>query len=173
MAVLPIRQLGEEVLRGKAVPVRRINRSIKALLDDMAETMYAAKGAGLAAPQIGVAKRIVVIDAGDGLIELINPRLLRSEGEAGAIEGCLSIPEYVGFVRRAARVEVEALNRDGEKIWVTGEELLARALQHEIDHLDGVLFVDRAERLFTNEADETDGADEVDETDAEPDPEAE
>ncbi|MGI5838357.1 MAG: peptide deformylase [bacterium] len=151
MAVLEIRQLGDGVLRGKAAPVRRISRSVKALLDDMAETMYAAKGAGLAAPQVGVAKRIVVIDAGDGLIELINPRLTRLEGEEGAVEGCLSIPEYIGYVRRANRAEAEALNRNGEKIWIAGEGLLARALQHEIDHLDGILFVDRAEKLYKNE----------------------
>lgn len=164
MAVLPIRQIGDEVLREKALPVRRVSRSIKSLLDDMAETMYAVKGAGLAAPQVGVLKRIVVIDAGEGLIELINPRLVRMEGEEGAVEGCLSIPEYVGFVRRAARVEVEALNRNGEKIWLAGEELLARALQHEIDHLDGVLFVDRADRLFSSEAGETEETDETAET---------
>ncbi len=150
MSVLVIEQYGAEILRRKAVPVRRISKNTRKLLDDMAETMYAAQGVGLAAPQVGVGKRIVVIDVGDGLLELINPQITRLEGEDAVIEGCLSIPEYVGRVNRAAKVTVEALNRSGEPVWIEGEGLLAVALQHEIDHLEGVLFVDRAERVMAN-----------------------
>ncbi|HEY8448933.1 MAG TPA: methionyl-tRNA formyltransferase [Bacillota bacterium] len=136
------------VLRRVAEPVRRITRSIARLLDDMLATMYAADGVGLAAPQVGVSKRIIVVDVGDGPIELINPELTRAEGSEVATEGCLSIPELVGEVERAARVVVTGLDRHGRKRWVEGEGLLARALQHEIDHLNGVLFTDRARRVF-------------------------
>lgn len=136
------------VLRKVAEPVTRITRSITNLLDDMLVTMYAADGVGLAAPQIGVSKRVIVVDVGDGPIELINPEVVRSEGSEVAIEGCLSIEGLVGEVERPFRVTVTGLDRHGHKRWVEGEGLLARALLHEIDHLNGVLFIDRARRII-------------------------
>ncbi len=108
----------------------------------MAETMYTAKGAGLAAPQVGVLRRLVVMDCGDGLIELINPEIVEMEGEQTGPEACLSFPGYYGFVKRAQRVKVQSLNRNGETVIMEGEGDLARCMQHEIDHLNGVLFVD-------------------------------
>lgn len=135
----------DEVLRKKARPVERIDDRILTLLDDMAETMYNAEGVGLAAPQVGILRRVVVIDVGEGIIELINPEIIEQEGEQVAIEGCLSIPGLSGMVKRPARVVVSALNRHGERIEIEGTDLLARALCHEIDHLDGILYVDKVE----------------------------
>jgi peptide deformylase len=109
----------------------------------MADTMRAAEGVGLAAPQIGISKCVVVIDIGDGLIELINPEIIDEEGHEIDAEGCLSVPDIQGKVVRAQKVEVRALNRKGEEVKIIGDGLLARALQHEIDHLHGVLFIDR------------------------------
>ncbi|ABN51803.1 MAG TPA: peptide deformylase [Hungateiclostridium thermocellum] len=148
MAVRFIREDGDEILRKVSKKVDVIDERIKTLLDDMAETMYAANGVGLAAPQVGVLKRVVVIDVGDGLMELINPEIVEQEGEQIDIEGCLSIPGVAGEVKRPARVVVEALNREGEKITVEGKELLAVALCHEIDHLDGILFTDKVIRFI-------------------------
>lgn len=148
MAVYKIVELGDQVLREKAVPVSEINKSILKLLDNLADTMYAAKGVGLAAPQIGVSKRVIVVDAGEGLVELINPKIVSSSGEEVAVEGCLSIPGVAGEVKRALEVEVEGLNRSGKIVRVQARGLFARALQHEIDHLDGILFIDKALRLF-------------------------
>lgn len=147
MAVLEIRKAGDKVLKEKAAPVAKIDRKIKRLLDDMANTMYEAQGVGLAAPQVGVSLRIVVLDTGDGLIELINPVITAQEGCEAGTEGCLSIPGMYGEVERYAKVTVEGLNRDGKRISVTGTELLARALQHEIDHLEGVLFIELAKSV--------------------------
>ncbi|HHV29047.1 peptide deformylase [Acetivibrio mesophilus] len=148
MAVRFIREDGDEVLRKVSKRVDVIDERIKVLLDDMAETMYAANGVGLAAPQVGILKRVVVIDVGDGLIELINPEIVKQEGEQIDIEGCLSIPGVAGEVKRPARVVVEAQNREGEKITIDGKELLAIALCHEIDHLDGILFKDKVIRFI-------------------------
>ena len=114
------------------------------LLDDMAETMYDANGVGLAAPQVGVLKRIVVIDIGEGLVELINPEILETSGSQIDHEGCLSIPGNSALVERPNYVKVKALNRNGEEIIVEGKELMARALCHETDHLDGILYIDKA-----------------------------
>ena len=147
MAVLPIRQAGDPVLRQKAQPVKKIDRTIHKLLDDMLQTMDAAEGVGLAAPQVGLSIRVVVIDVGDGLLELINPEIVACEGQERGQEGCLSVVGYFGEVDRYARVRVEALNRQGKRIQISGEGLLARALQHEIDHLEGVLFTDKAVTL--------------------------
>lgn len=133
----------DDILRKKSKPVDKIDDRIITLLDDMADTMYNADGVGLAAPQVGILKRVVVIDVGDGIIELINPEILWKKGEQDGEEGCLSIPGYSANVRRPARVKVKALNRNGEEIEIVGEDLLARALCHEIDHLDGILFIDR------------------------------
>ena len=147
MAIREIRKIGDDVLRKVSKRVEKIDHKILELLEDMAETMYKANGIGLAAPQVGILKRIVVIDIGDGIIELINPEILEESGEQEDIEGYLSIPGVVGEVKRPYRVRVEALNRDGQKFVVEGEGLLARALCHEMDHLDGVLFIDKAKNI--------------------------
>lgn len=148
MAVFKIVEIGDPVLREKARPVAKITDAVHRLLDDMAETMYAAKGLGLAAPQVGVSKRVIVVDAGYGLYELINPEIISARGSDINREGCLSIPGIWGEVKRAAEVRVRALGRDGKTVEFEAKELFARALQHEIDHLDGILFVDRAIKIM-------------------------
>ena len=152
MAALKIVEIGEPVLRQKCREVTVINKKIKKLLDRMKEAMYKANGVGLAAPQVGVSKRIVVVDVGEGVWELINPEIILQEGEELGIEGCLSIPGVAGEVSRAARVRVRALNRQGQQQVVTAEGLGARALQHEIDHLDGILFIDKAIKISRQES---------------------
>lgn len=144
MAKRTIRVNPDEVLRKICKPVKEISPKIITLLDDMAETMYASNGVGLAAPQIGVLKRIVVIDVGDGLVELINPVITEVNGSQIGEEGCLSIPGASAEVERPTYVKAEALNRNGEKIIVEGTGLMAVALCHETDHLDGVLYIDKA-----------------------------
>jgi len=144
LATLDIRLQGDPVLRKIAKPVKKVGPAVRSLLKDMAETMYAANGVGLAAPQVGIAKRIIVVDAGDGLMELVNPELIRAEGQEVGVEGCLSIPGLIGEVERFAKVTVTCLDHDGRQRWIEGEGLLARVLQHEIDHLNGVLFTDKA-----------------------------
>jgi peptide deformylase len=143
MAVYQIVKIGDPVLREKAKKVPKITPNILKLLDNMADTMRDAEGVGLAAPQIGISKCVVVIDVGEGLIELINPEIIAQEGEEIDAEGCLSIPGVQGDVKRAAKVQVRAWDRNGKTITITGTGLLARALQHEIDHLSGILFVDK------------------------------
>lgn len=147
MAILEIRKAGDKVLKEICRPVDRIDRKIKQLLDDMAETMYKAKGVGLAAPQVGSVLRVVVIDVNDQLFELINPVIVAHEGTETDSEGCLSVPDLWGEVERYSKVTVEFLNRRGKKQRLMGEGMLARAIQHELDHLDGVLFIDRAKSL--------------------------
>ena len=147
MPVLEIRKAGDKVLKEIAAPVEKIDRRVKQLLDNMADTMYAADGVGLAAPQVGVSLRIVVIDVGEGIIELINPNIISKDGCESGNEGCLSVPGMYGEVERCAIVTVEALNRAGKKISITGSGLLARALQHEIDHLNGILFIELAKTM--------------------------
>ncbi len=144
MAIREIRVKGDEILRKKCKEVKEITPKILTLLDDMADTMYAANGVGLAAPQIGILKRIVVIDVGEGIIELINPVIVETKGAVIGDEACLSVPGKSAQVERPEYVKVEALNREGKKIVVEGTELLAVALCHETDHLDGVLYVDKA-----------------------------
>jgi len=137
---------GDPILRKKAKPVEAMTAKIEKLLDDMAETLYGAdNGAGLAAPQIGLLKRIVVMDCGDGLLELINPEIMEMSGEQYGSEACLSYPGYVGQVRRANKVKVSYRNRSWEPCTIEGHGFEARCLQHEIDHLNGVLFIDRME----------------------------
>jgi len=148
MAVYQIVHIGEDILREKAKEVPKITPNIHKLLDNMAETMYQANGVGLAAPQIGVSKRVIVIDAGEGLIELINPVILKQSGEETDKEACLSIPNVSGDVKRAKEVLVQALNREGELLEYEAKGLLARIFQHEIDHLEGILFVDRATKVY-------------------------
>ncbi|MDD2481737.1 MAG: peptide deformylase [Lutispora sp.] len=144
MAVRMIRKDSDEILRKTSKKVENIDDRIITLLDDMTETMKAAEGVGLAAPQVGVLRRAVVIDVGDGLIELINPILVYEKGEQVKEEGCLSIPGKSGTVKRPEKVIVRAQNRKGETFEITGNELLAVALCHEIDHLNGILFTDKA-----------------------------
>ncbi len=143
MAVYNVVEIGEDVLRRQAMQVRRFDERLHRMLDDMADTMYEYDGVGLAAPQIGVSKRIVVIDVGEGLIELINPEITESQGQALGVEGCLSVPERQGYVYRAQQVHIKAQDRDGEPFEFDAEGFLARACQHEIDHLNGVLYVDK------------------------------
>lgn len=147
MAKLDIVIAGNPVLRQVAKPVERIDKKLQRLLRDMAETMYAADGVGLAAPQIGVSKRIVVIDVGEGLYEMINPVIVKKEGEALRAEGCLSVPDYEGEVKRAEYVECEFTDRSGKRLLLSADGLLAVCVQHELDHLDGILFIDKAETI--------------------------
>ncbi|HEX3015025.1 MAG TPA: peptide deformylase [Desulfobacteria bacterium] len=147
MAVYKIVEIGDEVLREKAAPVPKITPNILKLLNNMADTLHDADGVGLAAPQIGISKRVVVIDVGDGLIELINPEIINREGEDTDTEGCLSIPGVYGEVTRSAKVAVTFLDRNGKQVKLEGKGLLARAFQHEIDHLEGILFVDKTKKL--------------------------
>lgn len=153
MAIRQVRTLGEDVLRATAKEVTEVTPRIRELIQDMFDTMYDSNGVGLAAPQVGIRKRIVVIDVtGEDPIALINPKILSSDGEQTGYEGCLSVPGKSGIVTRANHVVVEAYNQDMEKITVEGEELMARALQHEIDHLDGIMYVDKVEgKLYDNE----------------------
>ncbi len=149
MAKLKIVKIGDNTLRTVCRPVDTITPRIIRLLDDMTETMRAADGVGLAAPQVGVLRRIVVIETPDeGLIELINPKIIAYSGEQESEEGCLSVPGRWGVTRRPMHVTVRALNRNGESFDMTGSGLLAKAFCHEIDHLDGKLFVDCALRLY-------------------------
>ncbi|NMB41635.1 MAG: peptide deformylase [Firmicutes bacterium] len=151
MAIRNIRKQPDPVLREKTAFVSRFNAPLHRLLDDMAETMLDVEGAGLAAPQVGISKKIIVVRDGDGIVEIINPEITYSEGESIGIEGCLSIPGIYGEVPRFARVTVKGLDRSGRKLEIFGEEFLARVLQHEIDHLQGILFIDKALRLLTPE----------------------
>lgn len=143
MALRSIRKIGDELLRKKSKKIEQIDARIQILLDDMLETMYESNGVGLAAPQVGILKRVVVIDIGEGPVFLINPEIIKSEGSYIDEEGCLSIPGEQGPVERPYKVTVKALDRNGKEIVVEGEELMARALCHEIDHLDGILYVDK------------------------------
>lgn len=148
MAVLEIRKYPDEVLKKKALPVENIDRDLHRLIDNMVETMYAAPGIGLAAPQVGVSKRLIVIDVSTKdekhpLIVLINPEIIEADNFIDSEEGCLSVPGYTSTIKRAGRVVVKGLDRNGKPVQIEGTGLLARAFQHEIDHLDGVLFVDR------------------------------
>jgi peptide deformylase len=152
MAIRNIVQYPDPVLKKKARPVQKFNARLHKLLDDMAETMYDAKGVGLAAPQVGILKRVIVVDVGEGLIEIVNPEIVEKKGEQLAPpEGCLSIPNLLGEVRRAQWVKVTGQDRDGNPVELEAEGYLARALQHEVDHLNGVLFIDIADRVFRPE----------------------
>ena len=152
MALLRIRKFPDDVLKRPARPVENINGELNSLLDSMAQTMYAAPGVGLAAPQVGESKRIIVLDTdheepGKHLLKLINPRVVEAEGKIIWEEGCLSVIDYSAEVERAAKVLVRAWTPEQKEIEIEAEELLAVALQHEIDHLDGKLFIDRISRI--------------------------
>ena len=145
MATRKIRELGDEVLTKQCKEVTKMTLRTKILIQDMLDTMYKALGVGLAAPQVGVLKRIIVIDVGEGPIVLINPEILETSGEQTGEEGCLSVPGKSGQVTRPDYVKVRALNEDMEEIELEGTGLLARAFCHEIDHLDGKMYVDLVE----------------------------
>lgn len=152
MATLNIVKEGDEVLRKVCKPVTTITPRTLRLLDDMIETLHKADGVGLAAPQVGVLRRIAVVEVEEGqTYELLNPEIIAREGEQEELEGCLSIPDEWGITKRPAKVTVRAMNRTGETYEVTGEGLLARAFCHEIDHLDGVLYKDKAIHMLTRE----------------------
>lgn len=144
MAIRTIRTDEDPILRKNSRPVDEVTDKIKGLVDDMIETMYEADGVGLAAPQVGILKRIIVIDIYDdtGVKVLINPEIIEEEGEQMEVEGCLSVPGRSGVVKRPMRVVAKGLNEKGEAITIEGTDLLARALCHEIDHLNGILFTD-------------------------------
>ena len=155
--VRKILELGDETLRKKSKPIPKFDLRLWLLLRDMADTMYKAEGVGLAAPQVGILRRVVVIDVGDehGLIELVNPEIIAVEGEQAGPEGCLSVPGRRGYVVRPNKVTVRAQDRKGKFFELTGEELLARALCHEIDHLDGVMYVDKMDHeIFEGDKEE-------------------
>ena len=156
MAIRTIREKGDPCLTKVCRPVTEFNARLHQLLDDMADTLKEANGVGLAAPQVGVLKRVVIIDVGDGVIELINPEFVSVSGKKTSVEGCLSVPDRWGEVERPTKVVVRALNRRGEEFEITGEELLATALCHELDHLDGIIFVDKAVRFIEPESDSED-----------------
>jgi peptide deformylase len=140
--ILDIRVLGDPVLRKATTPVEQVTDDIRSLIADMFDTMYAAEGIGLAAPQVGRTERVAVMDVEGRKLALVNPEIIEREGSMRGEEGCLSIPEVFGDVTRSSRVIVRALNEKGEQIEAEGTELLARCMQHEIDHLDGKLFID-------------------------------
>ena len=148
MAIREIREKGDEILYKKCKAVVKFDEKLHILLDDMYETMQSRDGVGLAAPQVGILKRSVVIDVGDGKIELINPEIVEESGEQTGSEGCLSVPGVFGEVTRPNVVTVKAQDRNGKWFKITGKELLARAFCHEIEHLDGKLFLDRVIRFI-------------------------
>lgn len=143
MALRKIRLSDDEILRKKSKVVEKVDDRIRLILNDMADTMYNTEnGGGLAAPQIGILKRLVVMDMGQGLIKLVNPKIIYKEGEQKVVEGCLSIPDTWGKLKRPAKVIVQALDENGEEVTFTGTGDLAKCFCHEIDHLDGILFTD-------------------------------
>ncbi|MCS7164207.1 MAG: peptide deformylase [Thermodesulfovibrio sp.] len=152
MAILEIKKYPDEVLKKKAEAVTDINGDLQRFIDNMIETMYNANGVGLAAPQVGVLKRVIVVDTSprqenQSLIVLINPEIISSEGEILSEEGCLSLPGFITRLKRKEKVFVKGLNRKGKEIEIEATGLLARALQHEIDHLDGILLIDKISPL--------------------------
>lgn len=147
MSVLPLHLLGSPVLRQRSPELKVVDDSVRRLIDDMFETMEAAHGVGLAANQVGVSRRVAVVDADGHRFAMVNPVIVEAEGRSTAEEGCLSVPEIFGDVTRPERVVLEALDRDGNPFRLEADGLTARAIQHEIDHLDGVLFIDRISRL--------------------------
>ena len=153
--ILKLNLPGEELLSAKCKPVGQLTERTKMLLEDLIDTLYKSGGVGLAAPQVGILKRIAVIDVGDGPIVLINPEIISGEGSQTAGEGCLSYPGKYGEVTRPMKVVVSAMDRDGSVREIVGEELLARALCHEIDHLDGHMFIEKVTEWYENEEDDT------------------
>ena len=151
MAIRNIVQFGDDVLKKECRPVEKFDRKLHQLLDDMQDTLYEANGAGLAAPQVGILRQVCIVDVGEGPIELVNPEIIATEGEQSGPEGCLSLPNEWGMVTRPMKVTVRAQNRKGKWFEMPGEELLARAFCHEIDHLHGTVFTDVAGRMLSRE----------------------
>lgn len=159
MAIRKIVLHPDPILKEKAKKVTKFNERLHKLLDDMAETMYDAPGVGLAAPQVGISKRVIVVDDGNGLIEVVNPELHDMEGEQlDPPEGCLSIPGLLGDVRRAQKVRVTGQDRYGKPFEMVAEGFLARIFQHEVDHLNGILFIDVADRVYEARSEEGESA---------------
>jgi peptide deformylase len=156
LAQLEILTEGHPLLRQKALPVKKITKRLQKLAGDMEETMRAASGVGLAAPQVGVGLRLIVVDVGEGPIVIFNPEIVERDGQDIDVEGCLSIPGVNGYVERSAWVKVAGLDGKGRPLLVEGTDLLARALQHEIDHLDGILFTDKATSVVAVEEETAD-----------------
>ena len=154
MAYRYVVQIGDERLRKQCEEVKKFDSELWALLDDMKETVKKENGAGLAAPQIGINKRVVVIDLEEGYFEMINPRILAVKGEQTGTEGCLSVKGKYGVVTRPEKVKAEYRDRKGKKHTVTGVDLFARCMCHEFDHLDGILYVDRASEMHDSDPDE-------------------
>ena len=155
MALRKIVCIEDDLLRKKSRPVEKFDDKLASLLDDMAETMYEANGVGLAAPQVAVLRRAIVMDCGDGLIEMINPEIVETEGEQDGPEGCLSVPGRRGMVKRPMKVHVRFQDRHGEWYEIEAEELLARCIMHETDHLDGQMYVDIMSReIFDDDTQE-------------------
>ncbi len=148
MAILQIRKLGDPVLRSRTKEVEKITEKTNELLDNMIDTMYAKDGVGLAAPQVGILQRVAVVNVGENLIELINPEIISESGKSIMEEGCLSVPNELGEVIRAEKIKVKTLNREGKEITFETENFEARAIQHELDHLDGVLFIDKTVKIM-------------------------
>ena len=143
MALRQIRYNDDEILRKKCRPVDEVNDRVRQILDDMLETLHSTEnGAAIAAPQVGLLMRLVVIDAGEGVIKLVNPKIIKESGSQEVVEGCLRAPDVFGKLKRPYKVTVEALNENGEKIVLTGKGFMAKCFCHEIDHLDGILFTD-------------------------------
>ncbi|MDO4830014.1 MAG: peptide deformylase [Clostridia bacterium] len=149
MAIRNIVKDGDPILNKKCRPVEKFDRKLAVLLEDMAETMHQANGVGLAAPQVGMLRRVVVIDVGEGVIELVNPQIIAYSGEQEGAEGCLSFPGEWGITKRPQYVKVRAQDRNGNEITLEGRDLLAKAFCHEIDHLNGIVFKQIAERMLT------------------------
>ncbi len=149
MAIRQIVKEGDDVLTKKCRVVEKFDDKLAQLIDDMIETLHHAKGAGLAAPQVGILRRVVIVDIGQGVIELINPKIIAYSGEQRTLEGCLSCPGEWGYTVRPDYVKVKAQNRKGEEFTIEGRELLAKAFCHEIDHLDGIIYKQKAVRMLT------------------------
>ena len=151
MAIRQIVKEGDDILKKKCRTVEKFDERLATLIDDMTETLHLSKGVGLAAPQVGVLRRVVVIDVGEGVIELVNPKIIAYSGEQETLEGCLSCPGEWGITRRPDYVKVKAQDRFGKEFTIDGRELLAKAFCHEIDHLDGIIFKEVAIRMLTPE----------------------
>lgn len=153
MALRKIVKEGDDVLRKHCREVTKFDERLATIIDDMAETMYSAEGVGLAAPQVGILRRIVVMDCGDGLLELVNPQIIKTSGEQIKPEGCLSVPDRSGYVKRPAEVTVKAQDRNGNWCMYKGTEMKAVCFCHEIDHLDGILYIDKLEKNYNGQKD--------------------
>lgn len=151
MAIRKIVEIGDDKLRKVCKPVEKFDKRLKALLDDMADTMYKAEGVGLAGPQVGILRRVAVIDVGEGLFKLVNPVIVETEGEQTGLEGCLSVPGRRGEVTRPNVVTVQYQDENGEPVTLRTSEFFARAVCHELDHLDGVLYIDKMNREISDE----------------------